>query len=179
MTATMDITLDDDGKLQLEDHEGVAAWPKDRHFSSVGHGAHRLEGLEKVTGKAQYTFDVRLPGQLEARVLRSPHPHARIKRIDTSMAEALPGVRAVIHHGNIPRIDWYNGSFIFDPTVRMVGDEVAAVAADTGEIAEDALQTDPGRLRHPPARHSFRGRAQTRRPAGPQRGQSDGRPQGL
>ncbi len=140
MTATMDITLDDEGKLQLEEHEGVPAWSSDQRFAAVGKGASRLEALEKVTGRAQYTYDVRLPGQLEARVLRSPHPFARVLSIDTSAAEALPGVHAVVHHGNTDPIEWYNGSFVFDPTVRMVGDEVAAVAADSGDIAEDALR---------------------------------------
>ena len=59
----------------------------------------RVEGAEKVTGRARYAYDVRLPGQLYARVLRSPHPHARIRRIDTAQAEALPGVRAVLSVG--------------------------------------------------------------------------------
>jgi xanthine dehydrogenase YagR molybdenum-binding subunit len=74
-------------------------------------------------------------------VLRSPHPHARIRRVDTSRAEALPGVHAVLSSANCPEVRWYQEqSLLFDPTVRFVGDEVAAVAAETGDIAEDALR---------------------------------------
>jgi CO/xanthine dehydrogenase Mo-binding subunit len=93
-----------------------------------------------VDGRAMYAYDIDLPGQLCARVLRSPLPHAHIKRIDTSRAEALPGVHAVLSSSNAPDIAWYKESKLFDQTVRFVGDEVAAVAADTEEIAEDALR---------------------------------------
>ena len=75
-----------------------------------------------------------------ARVLRSPHPHAEITRIDTSRAAALPGVYAVISSADAPQIRWYEDSFVFDRTVRFVGDEVAAVAAESEEIADDALR---------------------------------------
>src|SRR5436190_6538192 len=61
----------------------------------IGKSTPRLDGRAKVTGAARYTSDVRLPGMLFARVVRSPHPHARIKSIDTSAAERHPGVRAV------------------------------------------------------------------------------------
>lgn len=93
-------------------------------------GYPRVEGPEKVSGRACYSCDVRLSGQLYARVLRSPLPHARIVRIDTARAEALPGVRAVL--SGDPRV--------FERTARFVGEELAAVAADTEEIAEDALR---------------------------------------
>ena len=73
-------------------------------------------------------------------MLRSPHPHARIRSIDTSRAEAAPGVRAVISAANAPEIEWYTDSVLFDRTVRFVGDEVAAVAAETEEQADDALR---------------------------------------
>jgi CO/xanthine dehydrogenase Mo-binding subunit len=72
--------------------------------------------------------------------LRSPVPHARVRRIDTSCAEALPGVRAVLSGANAPDIRWYGDSYLFDHTVRFIGDEVAAVAAETEEIAEDGLR---------------------------------------
>src|SRR5947209_12141246 len=80
---------------------------------------------------------------LYARVLRSPVPHAKIVSIDTSKAEKLPGVKAVIHHGNT-QIPWSSGGhthkrFIFNNPVRYVGDAVAAVAATDRHIAEDAL----------------------------------------
>lgn len=100
----------------------------------------RIEGPEKVTGRARYACDVRLPGQLHARVLRSPLPHARITRIDTARAERLPGVHAVLSSANAPGIAWYEESRLFDRTLRFVGDEVAAVAAESEEAAEDALR---------------------------------------
>jgi CO/xanthine dehydrogenase Mo-binding subunit len=74
-------------------------------------------------------------------VLRSPHPHARIRRVDTSRAEALPGAHAVLSSTNCPEVRWYQEqSLLFDTTLRFVGDEVAAVAAETGDIAEDAVR---------------------------------------
>jgi xanthine dehydrogenase YagS FAD-binding subunit len=66
-------------------------WGTDAAFTVVGHPHPRIEGEEKVTGRARYAYDIRLPGLLYARVLRSPLPHARIRRIDTSRAAALPG----------------------------------------------------------------------------------------
>ena len=100
----------------------------------------RPEGPEKVSGRARYACDVRLPGQLFARVLRSPHPHARIERIDTTRAAALAGVHAVISCADTPGISWYGESRLFDRTLRFAGDEVAAVAAESEEVAEDALR---------------------------------------
>ena len=100
----------------------------------------RVEGPEKVTGRARYSCDVRLPQQLYARVLRSPHPHARVVRIDATRAEALPGVHAVLSSANAPDVSWYEESKLFDTTVRFVGEEVAAVAAVCEEVAEDALR---------------------------------------
>ena len=73
-------------------------------------------------------------------MLRSPHPHARIKRIDTSKAEALNGVRAVLSFANCSDISWFQDTHLFEETVRYVGEEVAAVAADSEEIADDALR---------------------------------------
>lgn len=130
----------DDAEVELVEEERVAAWAADARLMVVGTGQPRLEGREKVTGRATYTYDVRLPRQLYAQVLRSPHPHARITHIDSSAAEALPGVHAVLSSANAPRIPWYGDSFLFDTTVRMIGDEVAAVAAESEEIAQDALR---------------------------------------
>jgi xanthine dehydrogenase molybdenum-binding subunit len=114
-----------------------------KEFSVVGKTTPRIDGYERVTGQAQYTGDIQLPGMLYARVLRSPHPHARIASIDASKAEKLPGVRAVIHHGNA-QVPWSSGGhthkrFIFNNPVRYVGDAVAAVAATDRHIAEEAL----------------------------------------
>lgn len=131
----------DDGKetYQVVEPVDLPAWGADAALAVVGRPHPRVDATEKVTGRAHYTADVQLPGQLVARVLRSPHPHARIVRIDTSAAEALEGVRAVLSSANAPAIGWYNDSQLFDRTVRFVGDEVAAIAADSAEIADDAL----------------------------------------
>ncbi|HXF65009.1 MAG TPA: xanthine dehydrogenase family protein molybdopterin-binding subunit [Caldilineaceae bacterium] len=131
----------DDSAIQVEEQETLPRWQEGAPFTVVGKPHPRLEGPEKVTGRARYSYDMRLPNQLYARILRSPHPHARILRIDTSQAEALPGVHAVLSSANAPAIDWYEEkSQLFDATLRYVGDEVAAVAAESEEIAEDALR---------------------------------------
>jgi len=110
---------------------------------TVGLPTPRIDATQRVTGTARYTADVRLPGMLVARVLRSPHPHARIKRIDTRRAQALDGVRAIISHVNC-RIVWGSGDtrnrrYLFNNPVRFVGDPVAAVAAANRHVAEEAL----------------------------------------
>src|SRR5688572_12567768 len=110
--------------LKVVESAGLAAWDANARFTVVGQPHPRVEGAEKVTGRARYTYDIRLPGQLYARVLRSPLPHARITRIDTTRAEALPGVHAVLSFANAPDIAWYQESRLFDQTVRFVGDEV-------------------------------------------------------
>ena len=131
----------DEESLKVIESKGLPAWEVDANFTVVGQRHTRLEGADKVTGRAQYSYDIQLPGQLYARVLRSPHPHARVVSIDASQAEALPGVHAVLTLANTPDIDWYEEKArLFDSTVRFVGDEVAAVAADSEEIAEDALR---------------------------------------
>jgi CO/xanthine dehydrogenase Mo-binding subunit len=101
-----------------------------------------LDGPDKVTGAARYTFDVTLPGMVHAKVLRSPHPHARIVAIDASRAEALPGVVAVVTGADVIELpDPYYGVAIRDQPVlaidkvRYIGDMVAAVAALDEETA--------------------------------------------
>jgi xanthine dehydrogenase YagR molybdenum-binding subunit len=106
----------------------------------IGQPVSRVDGYDKVSGTARYTFDIALPNMAHARTLRSPHSHARITAIHTREAEQMPGVLAVIHHGNSPEIPWYGNSFLFDPHVRYVGDEVACVAAETADAAEAALR---------------------------------------
>ncbi len=106
----------------------------------VGTSVPRLGLAGKVMGALRYTADLKLPGMLYGKVLRSPHAHARIARIDAARAEAMPGVYAVITHADAPaeRID--TDLAVLDPVVRFVGDEVAAVAAETEHLAEDALR---------------------------------------
>ncbi|MBX2997366.1 MAG: xanthine dehydrogenase family protein molybdopterin-binding subunit [Caldilineaceae bacterium] len=133
---------DDKQSLQVVEETDLTVWGQERQFQSVGKRHSRVDGPEKVTGRARYSYDIRLPGQLYAKVLRSPHPHARITRIDTSKAERLNGVHAVLSSANVSdEITFYEEeSPLFSKTVRFVGDEVAAVAAASEEIAEDALR---------------------------------------
>lgn len=100
----------------------------------------------KVTGEALYTPDMMLPGMLHAKLLRSPYPHARIIQVDTSEAEKLAGVRAVLSKNNAPRMkvpvvfDSPRDRVLFDDKVRFAGEEVAAVAAVTEAVAKRALE---------------------------------------
>jgi len=114
-----------------------------KDFSVVSKKTPRIDGYERVTGQAQYAGDVQVPGMLFARVLRSRQPHARIVDIDTSKAEKLPGVKAIIHYKNA-QVAWSSGSqiverYIFNNPVRYAGEAIAAVAATDRHIAEDAL----------------------------------------
>lgn len=120
--------------------EGLSAWDAQASLKFVGKKTPRIDGPERVTGRAVYTFDVQLPGMLYGKILRSPHPHAKIKNINTRRAEKLPGVRAVLSYQNTPKISFRRQTFIFDEIVRYVGDEVACVIADDEEIAQDALE---------------------------------------
>jgi xanthine dehydrogenase YagR molybdenum-binding subunit len=129
-----------DGQYTVKQPTPVESWGAGAELRYVGQRHMRVEGVEKVTGSALYAYDMQLPGQLVGRVLRSPHPHARVRRIDASRAEALPGVHAVISAENTPEIPWYADSFVFDRTVRLVGEEVAAIAVETEEIADDAVR---------------------------------------
>ena len=105
----------------------------------IGKPRPRVDGRSRVTGRAMYTQDVLLPGMLHAAILRSPVPRARVRAIDTKKAEALPGVRAIIHRFNTGEIEFRGEKTIFREEVRFVGDEVAAVAADREGIARHAL----------------------------------------
>jgi CO/xanthine dehydrogenase Mo-binding subunit len=108
----------------------------------------RLDGYEKASGKAVYTIDVALPGMLHAKFLTSPYAHARIVRMDTSKAEALPGVRAVLRYDDPalpPRADLGghvpNAIPVLPAVAYFQGEEVGAfVAADTEAIADEALR---------------------------------------
>ena len=71
-------------------------------FSVIGKSVPRVDGLEKVMGKAQFVSDYKMPGMLYGKILRSPYPHARINSIDTSKAERLPGIRAVVTGKDAP-----------------------------------------------------------------------------
>ncbi len=109
----------------------------------VGSRVPKLDAPQKVTGQIAYADDLRMSGMLEAAILRSPHPHARILSIDVSAAEQLPGVRAVIHAGNVEQhpFGYSNDNLpLKGDKVRFIGDEVAAVAAIDEDTAKRALE---------------------------------------
>lgn len=115
-------------------------------FSVIGKSVPRIDGRAKATGKAQYTGDLKFSNMLYGKILTSPHAHARILRIDTSEAEKLPGVKAVITHRDVPGkkyglspARWDENIFCIDK-VRHVGDKVAAVAAIDEETVYKALK---------------------------------------
>jgi CO/xanthine dehydrogenase Mo-binding subunit len=112
-------------------------------WSSIGTSVDRREGAHKVQGSTLYSADVRLDGTLHGAILRSPLPYARITRIDVTAARALPGVHAILTGLDIP--DRLAGRSLADvpilcrDVVRFIGDPVAAVAAETSAIAQQAL----------------------------------------
>ncbi len=121
-------------------------------LKTVGKRMPKVEGLAKAKGEAMYAVDYELPGMLYAKILRSPYAHAKVISMDTSAAEKLPGVRAVLTFKDVPKIlfnpsNRYNfppnvpqDQYILADKARFVGDEMAAVAAETTEIAEEALK---------------------------------------
>lgn len=123
-------------------------------YRVIGTRPIRPDGVEKVTGRALYGADVRLPGMVYGKVLRSPYAHARIRRIDTSAAEKLPGVLAIVTHRDLPAVaDGVQSlgetavnlrelaaNLLADDKVLYHGHAVAAVAALSPHIAEEALQ---------------------------------------
>jgi len=110
----------------------------------IGSPMRKIEGMDKSTGRAVYTDDIQLPGMLHGKILRSPHPHARIVSLDTGAAEALDGVHAVITGQDMPTtygiIPWTPDEYALAvDRVRFVGDGVAAVAAVDEDTAIAAL----------------------------------------
>jgi 4-hydroxybenzoyl-CoA reductase subunit alpha len=116
-----------------------------REFSVIGSRARRLDAPDKATGKALFVDDLKFKGMLHGAILQSPYAHARILSIDTSRAESLPGVKAVLTAKNVPATRYgvsparYDETIFATDRVRYVGDEVAAVAAVDLETAMEAL----------------------------------------
>ena len=115
-------------------------------YAVAGTNVHRVDGIEKVTGKAIYTTDLQLPGMAHARILRSPVAHAQLVKVDASKAKAFPGVIATLTRDDIQAFNYKYGATYKDQSivavdkVRYVGDPVAAVLADDPAIAEAALE---------------------------------------
>lgn len=112
-------------ELNLPDSE-PAPWDADFKPKIINHHHTRLDGIAKVTGKAKYTHDINLPGMLYGRFVRSPYPAAAVKAVDTSKAERLAGVKAI--------------ELIENKTIKFAGQEVAAIAATSPDIAEQAAR---------------------------------------
>src|SRR5512135_1091084 len=115
-------------------------------YAVAGTNAHRVDGIEKVTGKAVYAGDLQLPGMAHARILRSPVAHAKLVKVDASRAKELPGVIATLTRDDILGFNYKYGATYKDQSivavdnVRYVGDPVAAVLADDPSTAEQALE---------------------------------------
>ncbi|MGH7386785.1 MAG: hypothetical protein ACREKG_16515, partial [Candidatus Rokuibacteriota bacterium] len=117
-------------------------------FQVIGKGTPKRDGAEKVTGHTQFLHDLTFPRLAHGTILRTRYPHARVRRIDTSAAEALPGVLAVV---TADRVEQHPFGFAKDHLalkggaadggkVRCIRDEIAAVAALTEEIAQEAVR---------------------------------------
>ncbi|MEV6078804.1 molybdopterin-dependent oxidoreductase [Streptomyces sp. NPDC052069] len=130
---------------------GVRHTEHARAGSAVGKSPGASAGPQVVTGTARYTFDVEVPGLLHMKLLRSPHPHARIVSIDTSEALRVPGVRAVLTYEDAPTTLYSSARHehpgvdpddtrVLDDTVRFVGQRVAAVVADSEQDAEEGCR---------------------------------------
>ncbi len=133
---------------------GVATLTETRvstELSIVGKAERKVDAVKLVTGKPAYVDDIELRDMLYGRLLTSPHAHAHIRDIDVSEARALPGVHAVLTYKDIPRVPYTTAGqswpepgphdqYSLDYIVRFVGDRVAAVAAETLEIADQALK---------------------------------------
>ncbi len=128
----------------------VVSPPEVATLKTVGKSEPKVDAVKLAAGKPVYTDDIELPGMLHAALLTSPHAHARIRSIDTSKAKTLPGVHAVLTYLDVPRVHYASGGQSYpnplpydqvslDNKVRHVGDRVAVVAAETPEIAQEAL----------------------------------------
>lgn len=115
-------------------------------FNVLGKRIPRVHGLGIVTGLGKYVQNMRVPNMLFMKTLRSPHPHAKVIKIDTSKAEKLPGVVAVLHRGNLPKQyqDYRMGSgppnrYLFNEEVYEVGAPIVALVAESDHIADEAI----------------------------------------
>ena len=114
-------------------------------FTAIGKSTPLIDGPQKASGAAEYVSDIRPPGMLEGKVLRSPHPHARVLHVDTEAARRVPGVHTVVTGADAPTPRWgwtelKDQSILAHDRVRFAGEEVAAVAAEDAAAALEALE---------------------------------------
>ena len=107
--------------------------------STIGKSVARRDLPEKLTGEARFTSDIKLPGMVHGKILRSPYPHAKILSVDAAKVASMPGVYSVVTPFDVPEGRVAPDVAILDTVVRFVGDEVAAVAAEDEDIAQAAL----------------------------------------
>ena len=115
-------------------------WGENEELAIVGQPTPRIDGAARASGEARYTYDVQLPGMLWARMVRSPHAHARVVSIDTSAAEALHGVVEIMTPDNMPAVRMRGAKpslLTAEPLFR--GELVAVVTATDPDIVQDAL----------------------------------------
>lgn len=111
----------------------------DKNFNVLNKSKRRVDGYEKVTGRARYAADIHMPGMLHAGVKRSPYAHAKVTQVDVAAAKAIPGVRAVVTFADLPKKQSWASYMYLTDEVKYVGDCVAMVAADTAEQMRTAL----------------------------------------
>ena len=107
----------------IVEEENVQPWGEEARLRIVGRATPRVDGVARVTGQATYTRDVQLPGMLIGRCLRSPYPHARVVRVDSTVAETMPGVWLVWNRHRQPPLTRYQGRELFDEELAYQGDE--------------------------------------------------------
>ena len=170
MTERHDYHVDGTPPETPENDAAAGAWPE---TTVVGTRQPKVDGYERVSGAAIFPHDVSLPDMLHGAILRCPHAHAHVLSIDTSAAEKMPGVHAVITN-TAPGADipWYerDGQFygkLFDDHCRHEGEEVAAIAADTFLQAMDAIRAIDVEYEELPLCHRRSSRPRTRRPRRP------------
>ncbi len=131
-------------EIEVDDVGGPGWGANDKH-ALLNHHLTRVDGPLKVAGVAEYTYDKALPGMLHGRVLRSPHPHARVIKVDIDAAQRLPGVKAIVSITDKPEPGAAEAGAAKpaegrETIVNFAGEPVAAVAAETPEIAQDAIR---------------------------------------
>ncbi|MGQ9787178.1 MAG: molybdopterin-dependent oxidoreductase [Anaerolineae bacterium] len=137
--------------VQTRTPSTLVATTRQEMWRVVGKPEPKVDAVKLAQGRPAFAGDLQLRGMLVGKLLRSPYPHARIRRIDASKARALPGVYAVLTFEDVPRVVYSTAGqshpipgpldrVSFDNKVRFVGDRVAAVAAESEEIAEEALK---------------------------------------